>query len=182
VRKRTGSADLARSGVPLDDITGLALLVKPANAKAILRFFLDRAGGTPKDSIYGLACLLRAIARYWVRNHGDLPNLDVLCRALAHETVKKRGMKERNRRLRQFDDERNLSRLLHFPTKLFQLGRKGTRGKYANTYAMYGVATEILLRSARGQPEGRDQHYPSRRPEEGADYAMAARRRRKERI
>jgi len=141
---------LAKSGVPLDQISSLECLVRPQNAQAILKFFIDRAGGTPNDHVYSMACLVRTIARSWVKNVADHPKLDKFCRAIRDASRKKRGMKERNRsRLRQFDDERNVSALLNLPRTLLRLAREQDTGTpIAANFAVYAAAIEILISSA----------------------------------
>ncbi|HUJ38594.1 MAG TPA: hypothetical protein VLW88_13060 [Hyphomicrobium sp.] len=99
---------LARSGYPADQITGLATLANPNNAKLALRFFMDRAGGTTTTNVHYFARVLKAVARHWVKptNQEDIELLSTLCRRLA---VNQSGMTAKNRaRLRQFDDPANL--------------------------------------------------------------------------
>lgn len=138
---------LVASGKPLNEITDLGILVDPQNAKEILRFFLNRAGGKPTEGIYNSACLIRTIARNWVGNVPDYAKLDQLCRNISSNLHKNRGMKQRNReRLHQFDNPKNEQALLQLPEKLLRLARKQDSGTSASAnYALYGLAIEILL-------------------------------------
>ena len=137
---------LASSGKPVTEIKTLADLVEPENAKEILRFFLNRSGGKPKEAIYTLACLLRTVARSWVKNVPDHPKLDKLCRNISSSIEKRGGMKPRNRsRLRQFDDPRNVAALLGLPAELLRLARQQDTGTTASiNFVIYALAIEIL--------------------------------------
>jgi integrase len=138
---------LANSGKPVNEITKLGILVKPDNAKEILRFFLNRTSGQATEAIYSHACLLRTVARTWVKNVPDYAKLDKLCRNISSASEKSKGMKPRNRaRLRQFDSESNIAALLGLSEKLFRLARQQDIGSTAAlNYAMYAVAIEILI-------------------------------------
>src|SRR5690606_6796053 len=59
---------LVASGTPLTDVASLAVLVQPDNAKAALRYLLDRRGGKTGSDLSSLARLLQTIARHWVRD------------------------------------------------------------------------------------------------------------------
>jgi integrase len=136
---------LTVSGVPAAEITSLSTLVQPKHAEAILLFFIDRAGEQLKESIYTHACLLRTIARHWVKNveHSEL---DAAARNIARELKKNQGMKHRNRvRLRQFNNPRNEEALLDLPARLMRLARQeDIGGKASMQLATYAVAIEIL--------------------------------------
>jgi integrase len=137
---------LAASGVPVVDIQTLADLVQPDHAREILQFFLNRAGGKATDAIYTRACLLRTVARMWVKHVPDHPKLDKMCRNISRACPKRAGMTERNRtRLRQFDDEKNNAALLGFPAELMRMVRQQDVGtKACLSYATYALAIEIL--------------------------------------
>jgi site-specific recombinase XerD len=137
---------LAASGKPVAEIRTLAVLVEPENAKGILRFFLNREGGKATAATYSRACLLRTVARSWVKNVPDHPKLDKLCRNISASLEKNRGMKPRNRsRLRQFDNPKNVSALLSLPGELLRLARQQDTGTSASVnFAIYALAVEIL--------------------------------------
>jgi hypothetical protein len=58
---------LARSGVSVDQITGLNVLVEVKHVKASLRFLYSRAGDKTTAQIYQIANLLKTIARHYLR-------------------------------------------------------------------------------------------------------------------
>ena len=58
---------LVKSGVPLDAITSLSVLVRVEHVKSILRFFLRRSNGTPTSQTAGIASCLVTIARHWIK-------------------------------------------------------------------------------------------------------------------
>jgi integrase len=138
---------LVKSDLPANELTSLAVMVKPENARKILEFFWLRAGKVQKDTTYSMACLIRTIARNWVKNLADLPQLNELCRVSKYE---KKGLTKRNRdRLRQFDDPRKLQALLSLPQKLMRLARQHDIGdEQAARNAMCAVAIEILIHTA----------------------------------
>jgi integrase len=142
---RQAATALAASGIPTGEITGLDVLVKPENAEAILNFFLERAGGELKESLYSHGCLLRTIARHWVKNV-SVGELDAICRNMARQLKKNSGMKLRNRvRLRQFDNPFNEAALLRLPEEMFRQARQqDTGGEASLNFAMYAIAIEIL--------------------------------------
>lgn len=136
---------LAYSGFPIEKITSLAVLTAPDNAEAILTFFIDRAGGEFRDGLYTYACLLRTIARHWVKLASHT-KIDLMCRNIGIQFVKNRGMKKRNRvRLRQFDSPTNQAHILNLPAKLMGLARQADIGGEASlSFATYAMAVEML--------------------------------------
>ena len=143
-RIRQVASALVRSGYPMDQVTSLAVLVKPGNAELILRFLWERAGKQKSQGLYHHAVLLRNIARHWVKPpEAELKVLENLCRRFA---VKKNGMTEKNRALlRQFDDHSNVDRLLTLPS--FVVGRvKSTDkgGRRDAGYVALALAVELL--------------------------------------
>src|SRR5690606_18053639 len=108
--QRLASA-LVASGTPLTDVASLAVLVQPDNAKAALRYLLDRRGGETGSDLSSLARLLQTIARHWVR---DTAVADTIKRTTKALHPKQTGMVAKNRQLlRQFDLPENKAALLH---------------------------------------------------------------------
>jgi len=138
---------LVKSGFPAKELTSLAVMVKPENARKILEFFWLKAGKVKTATTYSKACMIRTIARNWVKDQAGLPELNELCRVSKY---KKKGLTPRNRdRLRQFDDPRNLQALLGLPEKLMRLARQRDTGdELAARNAMCAVAIEILTVTA----------------------------------
>src|SRR5207253_2774275 len=54
---------IAKSGVPLDTLTGLTVLLQPQTAVAGLQYLIERNGGTPSPMISHLALFLPTLAR-----------------------------------------------------------------------------------------------------------------------
>jgi integrase len=135
---------LVTSGMPIGEIRDLSVFVRPDNAAKILRFFYKRNGDVKSETLHGHACLLRTVARTWVKNVSDYSKLDELRRKLS---IKRKGMKESNRiKLRQFDNEKNLSALLALPAKLVSMARQRNIGSGTHVpYALYAAAIEILI-------------------------------------
>lgn len=108
---------VAAGAVATVEPQSLADLVTPATLRAILEYWLDRNGGTPRVTIHTIARVGLAIARRWVRlPEAELETLRGFERRLRPKT---HGMTEENRRrLAQFEDPRNLHRLLTLPARL----------------------------------------------------------------
>jgi integrase len=112
--RQFASALVHRGDLKADEI-GLSTLFDPKHFKSALRFFLDRQRGVTTARLHNQANGLRYIAK----NHCKLD--EATLKALAAITKRldpggKRQMTQRNReRLRQFDDTRNVARLLAFP-------------------------------------------------------------------
>ena len=133
---------LVRRNVPLEQITGLDILVEVNNFRETLRFMIDRQGGTLTEAIYNCATALKAVARHHVKI--DPAHLEQLQRSCTRIKVKNRGLTEKNRRrLRQFDDSLNISELMHLPERLEQLAKR-TKGRKAAVIMQLAVAIEIL--------------------------------------
>jgi integrase len=136
---------LVLSGHPADQITGLAALVTPANAKLALGFFWERAGKQKTERLYHQAVLIRNIARHWVKPSDDaLKAIEDLSRRFA---TKKNGMTEKNRNLlRQFDDQRNVDALLTLPARVLQRVQGNDKGGRRDAgYVALALAVEMLI-------------------------------------
>ena len=109
---------LILSGVPHEQVTGLADLVGGDHPKRILRVLLDRTGGKPSVHLHAQALLLKTIARNWVR--ADAATTTQLTKFARNLAVKKGGMTAKNRaRLRQLDLPENVRKLLNLPKRVF---------------------------------------------------------------
>ena len=108
---------LARSGIPITEITGLNVLVQVNHAKAALRVLLERAGDRTTGHIHQVAALLKTIARHYVRvDPTAVEKLRALCSKLK---PKQAGLTEKNKHcLRQFADMTKLAALLTLPQQL----------------------------------------------------------------
>ena len=117
------SALLHRGELQLEEMTSLSALFTPAHFVAGLRWFLERPHDDNSRRLYHMANALVRVARYHCKLDDDI--LESL--AATAKKLKPRGphqMSDRNRaRLRQFDDPRNVAKLLTFPRD--QLARAG---------------------------------------------------------
>jgi integrase len=136
---------LVNVGYSIDSITSLATLVEPANLVASLTFFLDRAGGKVTAQIYNLAGTAKVIAKHWV--HADGPTMARISSIVARVRFDQVGMTQKNMdRLRQFDDDINLARLLFFAEDcLDELRRTDDGGIPAACLAQVAIAVDLLL-------------------------------------
>lgn len=136
---------VVRAGCPIEEVTGLSVLVSPDNAEAAIRFFYARTGEKMTEAIHQNAMLLRSIAKK--RTPKDDPVrelLDLLCHNFA---VSVSGMRARNRtRLGQFDDPENVDTLLSLPERIVHDVRRHDDGGYrAAMRIAYAVAIELLI-------------------------------------
>lgn len=145
---RQYASALVASGIPAQEIGRLADLVTVERVQIILRFFAARRGGKANASVYSTACLLRTIARTWVKNYSDHPKISMICKNMSRNLrLKRKGMAPRNtKRLRPFNDEPNIDKLLSLPAKLMRLASQlDTGSPHAARLAMVAAAIEILL-------------------------------------
>jgi integrase len=111
---RQFASALVQSGhTDIESITSLHVLFELEAFKAALRYFLDRIGRTQR--VHNMARTMRLVAKHYCRlDEPTLVTLEKICRKL--DPGNRRQMTERNRRrLGQFDDPRNVARLLNFP-------------------------------------------------------------------
>jgi integrase len=142
--RQFASALVHTGHLPVEGITSLGVLFRPEAFKAALRFFLDRSG-QKTQRVHNLARSLRLIARHYC--HLDEPTLAALekiCRKL--DPGNRRQMTERNRqRLAQFDDPRNVARLLHFPAREARRALAETNPLRAAKAMERAVAVDLLI-------------------------------------
>ena len=140
--------ELVSCGMVAETIVNLGVMVRPENVEKGLRAMLDRKGGRTSQTIYGMAYMLKTIAKHYVQLPADdIAKLDVLCRRLK---VRQVGMTEKNRkRLRQFDDEGQAARILNLPAELLAEARQGKRSpKRCAMLVEVALAVELLLMTA----------------------------------
>ena len=114
---------LVAAGVPIERMTGLAVLVEPAHAEMILKAAhkrLNPASSKGTVHLHGMAHLLKVMAKYWVK--AELQDVEKLARlARLSAPPPRRGMTDKNRnRLRQFDSRENVLALLDLPERVFR--------------------------------------------------------------
>jgi integrase len=135
---------LVAGGTPIEQVSGLAVLVEVRYARTILEQLYKRAC---KNSVqlHGMAQLLKTIAQHWVRAPAEaVRKIAGFARNVA---PKRRGMTRKNRdRLHQFNNPQNIRLLLDLPRKVFrELKRTSPSDREAAVRAMYALAVELLL-------------------------------------
>jgi integrase len=139
---------LAQSGRDPKTIMGLCDLVVPEAAKAALRVQHQRNGGRKTGQLANYARTLINVARHWVKvSDEDIEKLRALARSI---TPKTGGMTDKNRaRLRQFDDEAAVQRLIGLPARVFDnLPAVGRLSPAQALRAQSALAIAILMLGA----------------------------------
>jgi integrase len=139
---------LAQSGRDPKSIMGLCDLVAPEAAKAALRVQHDRNGKRKTGQLANFARTLINAARHWVKaSEEDLDTLRALARSV---TPKTSGMTDRNRtRLRQFDNQTAVHRLISLPGLVFDnLPVEGRLSPAQALRAQSALAVAILILGA----------------------------------
>jgi len=139
---------LAQSGRDPKTITGLSDLVAPDAAKAALRVQHERNGRRKTGQLANYARTLIAAARHWVNaSEEDIEKLRALARSI---TPKVSGMTDKNRaRLRQFDSDDAVQRLIGLPARVFDnLPAAGRLSPAQALRAQSALAIAILMLGA----------------------------------
>jgi integrase len=135
---------LAQTGHDRQSIRRLADIVEPVAAETALQVIYQRGGEKVTCRLHGLAYLLVAIARHWVKaDAATIEELQKIRADLAPEAVE---MTRKNKlRLMQFNDPRLLAALLDLPGKLFDAACRTTAPTKATArLAQLAVAIAIL--------------------------------------
>ncbi len=147
--RRKGIMQLATalvcSGLPADEVTGIAVLVEPKNAEAALRYLLNRKNNESTPYLAQQSRLLVVLASYWVKaDDATIKALKGFTKGLA---VQRKGMTDRNRaRLRQFDLPANVNELLDLPRRVLEDVKKHDSGNRDSALrVMFAAAVEILI-------------------------------------
>jgi integrase len=112
---RLAASALAASLGGADKVKDLSTLVEPPNARAILNWYLRRAGGKPTAFIRAIATTLLSVARHWARVE-DPKELRELIRRLGSAPA---GLTAKNADLlRRLDDPAVLAALLELPQRI----------------------------------------------------------------
>lgn len=143
---REVASALVRSGMPIEEVNSLSVLVEFDNVKRALRWMMDRFDGKPTEAIKGVAVCLQAVARHHVRlEQSEIKAISALIKRLGREVD---GLREKNRqRLLQLDDPANLTKLLHLPEALVKIAQRmeATMPRKAALMLQAALAIEILL-------------------------------------
>ena len=141
---RAVASALVHQGVPPESIISLRDLVQVDAVKRGLRFFWERKNGA-SSHLQGIGAALQAVARHHVKLSTE--ELNAIAGIVRRVSPTESGMSQKNRtRLRQFDDETNVQRLLTVPQLLMRqaLGKKGSARNRA-LLAQTAVAIEFLI-------------------------------------
>jgi integrase len=113
--RRLASALVREHGMDPAAISGLDVLCEIKNLQNALRCYLPKHGYSPEYASK-MASQMRSVARHLLRlPEAQLDEIDLLVRRIKPPAG---GMKKRNRqRLKQFDDEETVRRLLNFPAE-----------------------------------------------------------------
>ncbi|MFM2350066.1 MAG: hypothetical protein RIR04_1032 [Pseudomonadota bacterium] len=136
---------LVQSGRDPKAILGLSDLVAPEAAKAALRVQHDRNGKRKTGQLANYARTLINAARHWVKaSEEDLDTLRALARSI---TPKIGGLTDKNRaRLRQFDNQSAVQRLIGLPGLVFDnLPPEGRLSPAQALRAQSALAVAILI-------------------------------------
>ena len=136
---------LVQTGVAIESITSLAVLVQVDNATRLLRSLYDRAGSIKTKYLHQQALLLKTLARHWVNVGADhVERLGVFSRNVA---PKRSGMTEKNRTLlRQFDNPANVDDLIDLPNRVLERVRDRDRGLRNDALDIaLALAVEVML-------------------------------------
>jgi hypothetical protein len=142
---RMMASAIVRQGAPISKITSLADLVGLDNFRLGIQFLIDRHDGTVTEATFTLATGIKSIARYYVKvDDVHLEHLKRLCSRLDQQADRYR--KKNKDRLAQFDDRRNLARLLAMPDRLFEKAKvPGPKPRSSALLIQSAVAIETLL-------------------------------------
>jgi len=138
------AAEVAASGVALENIIDLEVLADPEMAERGLRHMLEKNGGQTRKGIFQTAALLRNLGKKLDVSVETQARLAHLARRLAPK--KTGGMTAKNRnRLRVLQDERQQQALLHLPERLAKRALQGPRGIKNALLQGDALAIAILL-------------------------------------
>lgn len=139
---------LAQSGRDPKTISGLCDLVAPEAAKAALRVQHQRNGGRKTGQLANYARTLINAARHWVKApEDDIEKLRALARSITPQVG---GMTDKNRsRLRQFDNQSAVQRLIALPGLVFDaLPPEGRLSPAQALRAQSALAVAVLILGA----------------------------------
>lgn len=120
--RRLGSALVRDGHMELDKVTGLAVLADIETLKTALRHFVDSAQGDNLDYPAKMATQMAAVAKYHLkRDANHLRHMQAIKQKLGQKRGPKMGKRNRER-LKQFDDQDAIQRVLRFPSEEYARG------------------------------------------------------------
>ena len=141
---RQMASHLVQSGIPINQVSRLAILAEPANAKTIL-LAAHRRLGDRASHLHGMAMLLKVIAVHW--NKAPLGAVATLAGYTSQAAPLSRSMTVKNReRLQQFDNPEQVQALLDLPRRVFrELKQSKQHDRPAALRALSAMAIECLI-------------------------------------
>jgi integrase len=137
---------LVRSGVPVEQLTSIAVLVRPDHVKKALEFMYERAGRKVSSYVHVVAYRARHVAAHVGLPEEDRARLDEILAWVNRARPIRRGLADKNRKLLEhLDDPDFVHRLLTLPSRLMAAVRRMTASSRAMSLARDAVAIEILL-------------------------------------
>lgn len=132
------------NGFDRTDFENLSDTLRPGVLKAAVTKIQERQGGQLTATTRNILSTLQAIAKYHVKAPDETVNL--IRKAKSKIGDVQIGMTDKNmERLAQFDDPRNIARLVTLPNELMQWAQENSTHKRAPLRAMHAVAISILL-------------------------------------
>jgi integrase len=136
---------LVHSGVPVEQLTSIKVLVQPDHVERGLKFLYQRAGSRVSSYVHLVAYRARHVAAHVGLPQEDRARLDQILAWVNHARPAKRGLAEKNRKLLEdVDDPGFVYRLVVLPSRLMAAARSASRSA-ARSMARDAVATELLL-------------------------------------
>jgi integrase len=137
---------LVRSGVPVEELTSIAVLVRPDHVQKALKFLYERSGNRVSTYVHVVAFRARHIAAHIGLPEEDRARLGEILAWVNRAAPPKRGLADKNRKLLEhLDDPAFVHRLVTLPSKLMAAARQSTAFRLALSLARDAVAIEILL-------------------------------------
>ena len=139
------ASEVVKSGVSVDQVQSIAVLLEPDMAERGFRQMLSRNGNKSTATIAEVASRLRNFGKITRQPQETQANLERLARRLA--VAPQRGMTRKNRdRLRVLQNDESMRDLLNLPGRLFANPPKGKANAYTKALAREdAVAIAILL-------------------------------------
>lgn len=124
---RQMASALVHQGVPIEEITSIGMLAQRDSVNTICKFFQERHDRPFPSQLGGFLIVLRAVARYQLKD-GELAEwISRRARRLGHGSTRQFGMTDKNRRrIAVFRDPKHVRELLLLPYKLLKRAESGT--------------------------------------------------------
>jgi len=142
---RLAASVLVESGIPVEEITSLAVLVELEHFKGILRHYHERANGEPNAFVIGVAITLIQVAYHHLEaSPEDITHLKRIAAKLPRMPLE---LTAKNKAfLRQFESDWLRAELLFLPERLVaEVTKKLAEGRVDFVKAQMAVAIEFQL-------------------------------------